>query len=335
MDTGNAKMVLTNLEIGYSTKGNKKSLIRPVNSHLCQGEVVALVGSNGTGKSTLLRTLSGFQPALSGSVLLNGQSINRLSLTERARFISFVSTEQIKVGNMTVADLVSLGRYLYSGWWGKLTNQDMQKVDECLSLTGISAFRNRFINDLSDGERQRTMIARALAQDTPVLLLDEPTAFLDIRNKFEIIHLLGNLAKLQHKAVLFSTHDLNVALGIADKIWLIHENCLVEGAPEDLLMNGSIQTMFKGSPISIDKFTGEIERSSTISKFANIKVQGDIRVWLLQALARKGFGHHPQAPIIVDYIPTDGLNSFQVIENGTISEYFSIYDLLNDIRFLA
>jgi iron complex transport system ATP-binding protein len=327
-------IVLKNLTVGYLSKKDRKILLSEITTQLFAGEIIALMGSNGSGKSTLLRSLTGFQKPLSGEVLLNNQNINHFSLRERARNISFVSTEPVRVGNMTVSDLVGLGRYLYSGVWGKLSDEDLEMIDHCLILTGMKDFANRQLESLSDGERQRAMIARALAQDTPVMVLDEPTAFLDVKNKYEIIHLLRELAREQHKSVIFSTHDFSISLGMADKIWLIDNEKLVEGAPEDLALNDRFQTLFSGSAIAFHPETGEIVLSEKPSRGIHVLANGKERTWLLKALIRNGIFDDQTSQVKLDVENREyGLN-FTLKKKGETARYPSIYELLKDDFFL-
>jgi iron complex transport system ATP-binding protein len=323
-------IVLQRLTIGYCSKKDQKTLLSEISTRLYPGEIIALMGSNGSGKSTLLRTLTGFQQPLSGEVLLNDRNISDFSMRERARFISYVSTEPVRVGNMTVFDLVALGRYLYSGWWGNLSDEDHSMINHCLNLTGMKGFENRQLESLSDGERQRVMIARALAQDTPVMVLDEPTAFLDVRNKYEIIHLLRELAREQHKSVIFSTHDFSISLGMANKIWLIAEEKLCEGAPEDLALNDRFQTLFSGSPIAFHPETGEMVLSEKPVRGINLLAKGHEKTWLLKALMRNGIIDDPTSPVKLDVEKRGNETIFTIEKEQNKTSYPSIYELLKD-----
>jgi iron complex transport system ATP-binding protein len=330
MENNFPDIVLKGLTVGYRLKKDQKILLKEISTQLFPGEVIALMGSNGSGKSTLLRTLTGFQQPLSGEVMLKGRNISGFSMRDRARFISFVSTEPVRVGNMTVFDLVGLGRYLYSGWWGNLSDDDQQMIDRCINLTGMKGFENRQLNSLSDGERQRAMIARALAQDTPVMVLDEPTAFLDVRNKYEIIHLLRQLAREQQKSVIFSTHDFSISLGMADKIWLISEEKLCEGAPEDLGLNNQFQPLFEGSAITFHPETGEIVLLDKPVRGINIIAKGNEKVWLSKALLRNSIVDNPTSSVKLDVEKTGNSLIFTLEKEGEKNRYPSIYELLKD-----
>lgn len=333
METNFPNIVLKGLTVGYRLKTEQKILLSEVSTRLFPGEIIALMGSNGSGKSTLLRTLTGFQQPLSGEVLLNGRNITLFSMRDKARFISYISTEPVRIGNMTVFDLVGLGRYLYSGWWGNLSIEDLKMINHCINLTGMKGFENRQLNNLSDGERQRAMIARALAQDTPVIVLDEPTAFLDVRNKYEIIHLLRKLAREQHKSVIFSTHDFSISLGMADKIWLINDEKLCEGSPEDLALNNRFQSLFSGSPITFHPETGEIVLSEKPVRGINILADGNEKMWLTKALMRNGISQDPASPVKLEIEIINNTTFYTIEKDGIKSLYPSIYELMKDDFF--
>ena len=252
------KIITTeNLSIGYSEKGGKKIIKKDINLNALHGELVALIGGNGVGKSTLLRTLAGFQPFLSGNVLVKGKDLSNYREKELASLLSFVSTEIIRVSNLSVFDLVALGRYPHTNWSGRLNEEDRQKVEEALEMVGLQGYENRMINYISDGERQKTMIARTLAQDTDIILLDEPTAFLDLSNKYEIVHILHRLAGERGKTILFSTHDLTTAIAECDRIWLMLEEEVKEGSPEDLILDGSFSSLFHKKNLYFDTEKGD------------------------------------------------------------------------------
>ena len=206
---------LNSLSIGYK----KKVVAAGISKTLCPGTMTCLIGRNGTGKSTLLRTMAGFLSPLSGSLAIGERDVTQLTAMERARLISVVLTDRVDVQGMTVTDLVSMGRQPYTGFFGKMTANDEAVVAEALQLVGMKDFAGRQVNTLSDGERQKVMIAKALAQQTPFILLDEPTAFLDYPSKKETLSLLSRLCHDEQKSVLVSTHDLDVALKITDEVW--------------------------------------------------------------------------------------------------------------------
>lgn len=248
---------LKDLTIGYAQKNNTKVVASGINATLHSGRLTCLIGANGIGKSTLLRTLSAFQPPLSGEIFIDNESPIPLSaLTDKqlSRLIGVVLTEKPDVQNMTVFELVGLGRSPYTGFWGRLNEDDKEVVKESLRLVGIESLQDRLIQTLSDGERQKTMIAKALAQQTPVIYLDEPTAFLDYPSKVEMLTLLRHLARETGKTIFLSTHDMELALQIADELWLMtagspsnnglcqnpKETTLIIGTPRELAVNGSL-----------------------------------------------------------------------------------------------
>lgn len=207
------KITLEQLSVGY--KGFSP-VVTDINVEIKSGELTCLIGSNGIGKSTLLKTLTGFLPKLGGRLLLDGRDIDLLSQRERAKYISIVLTYKADVQNLSVAEMVGMGRMPYTGFWGKLNADDREIVAEAINMVGINHLKDRMVQTLSDGERQKVMIAKALAQQTPIILLDEPTSFLDFPSKVEMLQLLHRLAKETDKVVFLSTHDLELALRIAD-----------------------------------------------------------------------------------------------------------------------
>lgn len=211
---------LKDLSIGYKLHNGKiKTIASHINASVESGMLTCLIGRNGTGKSTLLRTMTGFIPPLEGQVILEGRDLSMLSATERAKIISIVLTERPETDNITVNELVGMGRLPYTNFWGTLQEEDRQIVDDAMQMIGIYELRNRKIGTLSDGEKQKAMIGKAIAQQTPVIILDEPTAFLDYPSKQETMLLLHQLAQELNKTIFLSTHDLNIAYQVADKIW--------------------------------------------------------------------------------------------------------------------
>lgn len=207
------------LTTGYR-RGKKETVVgRHLTASLYSGELTALLGRNGAGKSTLMRTLAGFQPPLGGKVMIEGREITDFKGGDLAKTVSVVLTEKPVLENMDVEALVSLGRSPYTGYWGGLSEHDWEAVERAIELTGIESLRKRDVQSLSDGERQKVMIAKAFAQETPVIFLDEPTAFLDYPSKAELMRLLGRLARDEGKTIFVSTHDLEIALRLCDRFW--------------------------------------------------------------------------------------------------------------------
>ena len=229
---------IQNLSIGYSAKHSVKVVAEGISDTLRSGELTCLLGENGVGKSTLLRTLSGFLPPLSGDIAILGKPLGDYKERELATVIGVVLTERTNLQNMTVTELVGMGRSPYTGFWGRLSAEDRRKVGEALDLVGIAALRDRLVQTLSDGERQKVMIAKALAQETPIIFLDEPTAFLDYPSKVEILRLLGRLSRDFGKTIFLSTHDLELALRVTDRVWLMSRQGGVQtGLPANLIID--------------------------------------------------------------------------------------------------
>lgn len=290
MDNKEAIIQIADVSVGYRDNRRKERVVKKsINLNAHRGELIALIGGNGIGKSTLLRSITGFQPVIGGSILINGKAIHAYREKELAKLMSFVSTEIIRVANLSVFDLVSLGRFPHTSWFGRLSEEDHAVVIESIGMVGLRGYENRMVNQISDGERQRAMMARTLAQDTDIIVLDEPTAFLDVPNKYEIVSILHKLAREKNKTILFSTHDLNIALGEVDLIWLMMRDEVVQGAPEDLILNGLFPRLFSDSGIRFDMEQGDfrIDRKNN----AVIHLQGHSRIttnWTRKALERAG-----------------------------------------------
>lgn len=250
-------ILLRELSIGYG----KKVVARGINARLHQGMLTSLLGHNGWGKSTLLRTLSAFQPPLEGEILIRDIPLPSLSASERSRLIGVVLTDRLEVGNLRVFDLVALGRSPYTGFFGQQDEEDRQRVEEALEQVGILALKDRRVHTLSDGERQKAMIAKALAQHTPLILLDEPTAFLDFPSKVETMRLLRRLAHEMGKAILLSTHDVEAALQLSDRLWLLSPQGIQEGTPAELTRKGLLPHFFEtpGTCFDAEGMTFRIE----------------------------------------------------------------------------
>lgn len=221
------------------------ALLPPTVLQLHAGTLVAMVGANGVGKSTLLRTLAGLQTPLKGSVELNGRSLNDLSALERARSIGVVLPGRPELGLLDVRTLVSFGRQPWTGYFGRLTLDDEAKVNDAMAQAGVSSLEGRGIRTLSDGELQQVLIARVLAQGTPITLLDEPTAYLDVVNRLRIMHLLQQVAHNLNKLVLLTTHDLQAALDLADTIILVTRDKVWSGTPKEVVAQGRLQQAFE------------------------------------------------------------------------------------------
>jgi iron complex transport system ATP-binding protein len=238
------------LAVGYKSRGSEYIVLDELNLSVRPGELVCLLGINGAGKSTLLRTISRIQPPLSGNVELDGVDLRQLSQMDLARRLGVVLTERPLVGALTARRVVELGRYPYLNWTGKMAPRDHEVVDWAINAVAADYLASRDSSSLSDGERQRFMIARALAQEPALLLLDEPTAFLDVPSRVELMGLLRRLAREENLAIVISTHDLELALRMADTLWLVADRRrLHTGTPEDMILAGSIANTFQGESI--------------------------------------------------------------------------------------
>lgn len=230
------ELVLKDLVIGYDTRAGQRRVTAPLSVKFPEGRLICLVGRNGVGKSTLLRSLSGLQPPLSGDVLLGGSSIASYSHKALARLVSVVTTRDVPVPSMTSWEVVALGRSPYTQFWGQLSPADKEIVDRSIDITGISPLVSRRVGSLSDGERQKVMIAKAIAQETPVILLDEPTAFLDYPSKVSTLTLLSRLAREMGRTILVSTHDVEHALRLSDEVLLLQKEGLYKVLRRDALV---------------------------------------------------------------------------------------------------
>lgn len=239
---------LQHLTVGY---GNK-AVLTDISQHIDAGQMVCLLGANGIGKSTILRTLAGFLMPLSGNVLLQGQSLPSLSPSRRSRAVSVVLTEHVEVPYMRVEDLVGMGRSPYTGFFGTLQAKDRKVVSEAIEMVGIGHLAQRTIDTLSDGERQKAMLAKALAQQTPVILLDEPTAFLDFHAKVSTLRLMLRLAHETGKTILLSTHDVEMAIQLSDMLWVVQEGTVTAGTTASLTADGTLQRFLHADGISYD-----------------------------------------------------------------------------------
>lgn len=278
------------LSIGYNLSKGCKVVQSDVNLSLYSGEVTCLLGLNGAGKSTLIRTLCGFQTPLKGDVLLKGKPLAAYTSSEFAREVGVVLTEKTNAGGITVYELVGLGRHPYTGFFGAFREKDHKIIETAMDAVGISHKRNNYVSELSDGERQKAMIAKVLAQECPIIVLDEPTAFLDVTARIDTMVLLRKLAKEQQKAIILSTHDIDSAICMADNLWLLSKGKQVRsGAPEDLIMDGTIGEFLSKENIVFDQSTGKL--SSVLPKVLPVGVSGDFQTsyWVGNALVRNGF----------------------------------------------
>jgi iron complex transport system ATP-binding protein len=282
-----AALTTSNLQIGYRHGKSEKILFENLNLELNAGQLVCFMGPNGIGKSSLIRTLAGLQNSLSGEISIHGND------KKSAELISVVLTDKIASANMTVYDLVSFGRYPYLRWNVALGYEDEEIIHRAINLVHIESLSNVPLHELSDGQLQMAMIARAIAQDTPIILLDEPTAHLDLNNRVEIMKLLRRLAKTTSKAILVATHELDLALQTADWIWLTtRDKNILSGMPEDLVLDGSFDSIFQFK--GFDLKTGKVQHLADKNISVSLVGDGYEYLWTKNALERNGFDVSPE-----------------------------------------
>lgn len=247
---------LFDLAVGYpSRRGGRRTVASGINAEALPGQLTCLIGRNGTGKTTLLRTIARFLPALAGRVELCGRDASQYGRTPMARTLSVVLTDRVYADEATVRQVVALGRVPYTGFWGSLSAADRAAVDRAMHLAGVESLAERRFASLSDGERQRVMVAKALAQEAKVMLLDEPAAHLDYPSRVELTMLLRRIAADTGATVLLSTHDLEVALGAAHRLWVTHDGGMSQGTPQSIAADGTLQRYVGGSAVSVDPDT--------------------------------------------------------------------------------
>lgn len=320
---------MSDVTIGY---GTGKPLLSGIRLNVNRGEMVALMGRNGSGKSTLLRSMIGLQPLITGSCILEKASLGSYSPRQRARMVSFVSSQMNQLPSITVAELAALGRMPHTGWMGRLGERDRRMVRKALEEVGLLPHVDRKLEHLSDGERQRALIARAFVQDTPLMVLDEPTAFLDIPNKFELIRLLRSFRD-QGKSIVYSTHDMETALASADKIWMIQREKVLEGAPEDLGLAGIYHRLFERSGIIFEEEGRRFRyEQQPVGRIRMTGENGSLLNWTRVALERIGFAVDPEAETGLETLSTPGGPTWKVMLEGDELVFHSIYELA---RFLT
>lgn len=285
-----AFMETCELALGYRMNGEDRCVASELGLKLHPGEFVCLVGENGIGKSTLLRTLAGLLPPLGGEILLQGRRLSDWAARERARRLAVVLTARVPGDRLSVFELVSLGRHPHTDWLGKMRREDRAVVRESLDRVGGMVLAERRVGTLSDGERQKVMIARALAQESQVLLLDEPISHLDLLRRVEILEILRKVARGEGRAVLVSIHDIPLALDFADRLWLMEAGGgLVEGAPEELVLDGTLARAFSTGEQVFDPFRRGYPLKRLPGRAVSVRGTGKPLYWTCQALSRKGF----------------------------------------------
>ena len=247
----------TNLTIGYTSKSNTTTIVKNLSINLPSGKLIGLIGANGIGKSTLLKTITGIIKPLEGNVFINDKLIETFKPEDLAKELSIVLTEHLPPSNLSVYEIVALGRQPYTNWLGTLSNDDKLKIEEAISLTEISSFQHKKHYEISDGQLQKTLIARALAQDTDLIILDEPTTHLDLVHKVTLLKLLQKLSHKTGKTILYSTHDIDLAIQLCDEMIVITENEVFQNQPCQLIEDGIFDTIFKNENIQFDASHGK------------------------------------------------------------------------------
>lgn len=279
----NKSLYIKSVEIGY-----KDPVLSHINAVAEQYDLIALIGENGAGKSTLLKSIARFIDTLSGEIEINGVNIKNYSQDDYSKLLSIVTTQRISISHLKVEELVAFGRFPHGKWISSLNKNDKEKVFQSIEEVHATHLIGKDISELSDGEYQRVMIARCLAQDTPIIILDEPTAFLDLKGKYEIVSLLQKLANNSEKIIIFSSHDLSLVLSFASKIWLINGNKFIEDSPEDLVLKDELQSIIQSNRINFNVNTGEIEPSFDIVSYIALNSEGKVEKWTGNALKKLG-----------------------------------------------
>ena len=325
---------INDLYIGYKAKDRSAAILSAVSLRAMQNELIAVIGRNGVGKTTLLKTITGILKPVLGGVHLQSRDIHSISRRELARMISYVSTELVNSPNMTVYDLVVLGRHPHTGWFGKLGDDDEKIIRRAINLMHLDPLVSKNLAQLSDGERQRVLIARALAQNTDIIIMDEPAAFLDVVNRYEVMLLLRRICRTENKTVIFSTHDLTMALHEADKIWLLLPEKCFEGSPEDIILSGKLNDLFKGSKMQMKEDTGQISLGHEMLGNVNLTGEAQVFIWTEKALERMGYqvNKSTYADFDIHIIRADNIIEWKIQKKELIWIAHSIYELSLLIR---
>ena len=257
MSSNKTILSTSNLSIGYQSKKEKNTIAENLNLTFEEGKLISLVGGNGIGKSTLLRTITGIQKPLAGTVMLKEKEINNYESLALAQNLSLVLTEKLPPSNLSVFELIALGRQPYTNWLGKLTAEDLEKINQAITLTHVEHLIDKKHHEISDGQLQIVLIARALAQDTPLIILDEPTTHLDLFHKVSVFKLLKKLSQETNKCILFSTHDIDLAIQLSDEMIVMTESSVEQDQPCNLITKGVFNSLFKDSSITFDGEKGK------------------------------------------------------------------------------
>ena len=328
-----ALLKLLDLSVGYRvSRARHHTVASGIRQEIRRGQLVCLIGPNGAGKSTLMRTLAGMQAPLKGSVLLDCSDLQRMSKLELARRVSVVLTSKIGLGQMTAWDLAALGRMPFTNWSGRLTPKDEEIVATALRDAGALAFSDRLVAELSDGERQKVLLARALARQPKLMILDEITAFLDLPRRIVVMTILRDLVRSGDRAILLSTHDLELALSMAATVWLLpKDGSLVSGAPEDLVLNGAFAKAFAAEGLIFDASTGGFTTAKPSGRLVQVSGSGPAVVWTRRALERAGWTPVDAAPASHPHVAVEQQNAnleWRLRAAGRFATHRSVESLL-------
>lgn len=335
MNTDTLMITLKDLIIGYPGRGGRKFFrCGPLNLSIREGDMVAVMGPNGAGKSSLLRTVAGLQGALGGKVMAGANDIRRCSRQQLASLISYVSTEKVSIPHMRVVEMVALGRFPHTGWLGAMNRGDWEKTEEAMEMARVGHLSQRYLHEISDGERQKVMIARALAQDTPVIILDEPTAFLDLPARHEILHLLNRLTWKDGRTILYSTHEVDIAIGESDLLWLMTGEGVYEAHPEDLHFNNVFHKLFLNSPFEADEHAGLVRPRKKLDRKLCLTGEGKYRELTASALLRAGFEASSEKTGDMELNVTVGGNqaAWELKTGGETVGFPKLYDLVRHLK---
>ncbi len=329
-------LTIKNCTVGYSLKQNKNlEVLANLNLSVQPGELITFIGPNGCGKSTLIKSLVGLIPKLKGELYFKNENLELTSFSERAERIGVVLTEPVYERNMTVKELVSMGRYTHTNWLGSLSKLDRAIVDESITKVGLRVKINSRLAELSDGERQRAMIARVLSQDVDLIILDEPTAHLDLSNRMEVLLLLKSLAHEFGKGILLSTHELGLALQVSDRIWMVNnQQQVISDIPEELIRTGWLDRVFGNEKISFHPWSASFEVSSKTSIKAFVRGIGILQACVVRLLKRMGVKviyESADQKITIDVYEQD---QKIVVDNGSKKEIHTLHELQSYITKL-
>ncbi len=316
-----------NLSIGYGSKVIYSNL----NLNLEKGEVICLLGQNGVGKSTLLRTLSGLIEPLAGEISIDGKLLSLFSKSELAKIISIVTTEKLSAAGLTVLDILMAGRYPHQPWLNSPNEEDFRSIQNAITQTNIEYLLDMKLHELSDGQRQKVMIARAIVQDGNLIFLDEPTIHLDLTNRVEVMKLLRDIATNHNKSLLISTHELNLAMQFADKLWLMDFSApIISGTPEDLAISDDLSKIFHHQDFDYDLITSKVTVPGNLSNNLQIQASDELKFWITNALDRIQFAPRKKITIVADQ--SENFTNWQVTLDNNSYTGITINELVKLLK---